>query len=97
MAVTANFYGQGIRDVASGTINLNANTFGAMLTYENDVGLFAEEIDPATGEALGNFPQAFTHAGVINAALSIRRRAESETSDTRRRATHEEMSAEAVR
>jgi GH15 family glucan-1,4-alpha-glucosidase len=42
-----------------------------ILTFANDVGLFAEEIDPDTGGALGNFPQAFTHVGLINAALAL--------------------------
>ena len=42
-----------------------------MLGDANDVGLFAEETDPDSGAALGNFPQAFTHVGLINAALTL--------------------------
>lgn len=45
--------------------------FEALLGCGNDLGLFAEEVDPETGDALGNFPQALTHCGVINAALAI--------------------------
>jgi GH15 family glucan-1,4-alpha-glucosidase len=46
-------------------------TFEQLLAHANDVDLFAEEIDPDTGAALGNFPQAFTHIGLINAALTL--------------------------
>ncbi|WP_035804853.1 glycoside hydrolase family 15 protein [Kitasatospora mediocidica] len=44
--------------------------FDKMLTYANHVGLFAEEIGPS-GEQLGNFPQAFTHLALIDAALAL--------------------------
>jgi GH15 family glucan-1,4-alpha-glucosidase len=47
------------------------HAFERLLGYGNDVGLFAEEIDAETGAALGNFPQAFTHVGLINAALAL--------------------------
>jgi GH15 family glucan-1,4-alpha-glucosidase len=55
----------------SGDVDAAIASFERLLSYGNDVGLFAEEIDPASGAALGNFPQAFTHVGLINAALTI--------------------------
>jgi pentatricopeptide repeat protein len=45
--------------------------FDQMLTRSTSLGLFAEEIDPKTGEQLGNFPQAISHVGVINVAVSL--------------------------
>ncbi len=51
----------------------------------NDVGLFAEEYDPIARRMLGNFPQAFSHVGLINSALNLHRR----RGPARVRAAHE--------
>jgi pentatricopeptide repeat protein len=54
----------------SGRLDEARLTFEKMLTYGNRLGLFSEEIG-ITGEQLGNFPQAFTHLSLINAALNL--------------------------
>lgn len=45
--------------------------FERLLARGNDIGLFAEEIDPVSGEQRGNYPQGFTHMAVINHALRL--------------------------
>ena len=45
--------------------------FERTTSYANDLGLLAEEADGTTGELLGNFPQAFSHMGLINAAWRL--------------------------
>ena len=45
--------------------------FERLLRFCNDVGLLAEEIDPHSGELIGNFPQAFSHVGLIQAAVAL--------------------------
>ncbi|HEX2043216.1 MAG TPA: glycoside hydrolase family 15 protein [Acidimicrobiales bacterium] len=47
------------------------HTFERAIGFANDVGLLSEEVDAATGELLGNFPQAFSHIGLVNAAWAI--------------------------
>ena len=72
------FWGAEYLALGGGSVEEARQLFERLCGYANDVGLFGEEIDPATGAALGNFPQAFTHVGLINAALSIARRLEGE-------------------
>jgi len=45
--------------------------FERLVSHCNDVGLLAEEVDPSSGELLGNFPQAFSHLGLIQAAIAL--------------------------
>ena len=45
--------------------------FEGLLGRANDLGLLAEQVDPGTGEQLGNVPQAFSHMGLINAAWRL--------------------------
>jgi len=47
--------------------------FDRLLSRCNDVGLLAEELDPPSGRMLGNFPQAYSHVGLINSALNLSR------------------------
>lgn len=56
---------------AQGDVEGAVRAFDHLLGFGNDVGLFAEEIAPDSGAPLGNFPQAFTHVGLIDAALTL--------------------------
>jgi len=57
----------------SGRVGDATALFDRLVGFGNDVGLFSEQMDPATGRPLGNFPQAFSHVGLINAALTLAR------------------------
>jgi GH15 family glucan-1,4-alpha-glucosidase len=59
---------QGKRDEAQ-------SLFERLLSLRNDLGLLAEEYDPAAKRQVGNFPQAFTHVALINTALNLTRSA----------------------
>ncbi len=55
----------------TGEIDQATATFERAVAAINDVGLLAEEVDPASSEMIGNFPQAFSHIGLVNAAWAI--------------------------
>jgi GH15 family glucan-1,4-alpha-glucosidase len=55
----------------AGEVDRAEELLDRLVSYANDLGLLAEEIDTASGELLGNFPQAFSHIGLITAAWEI--------------------------
>ncbi|MFV2062717.1 MAG: glycoside hydrolase family 15 protein [Chloroflexota bacterium] len=55
----------------SGQVKRARERLDMVLSHASDLGLLAEEIDPHNGELLGNYPQAFSHVGVISSALAI--------------------------
>ena len=54
-----------------GEVDQAVTIFNRLLGHANPLGLFSEDIDPMTGRLLGNFPQAYTHVGLIHAAITI--------------------------
>ena len=59
--------------IALGEVDRARALFETLLSYGNDLGLFSEEVDPESREMLGNFPQAFSHMGLINTAVQLDR------------------------
>ena len=75
---SCSFWEVGVLAGGAGTLEEAIRAFEAALPYANELGLYAEEIDPASGAALGNFPQAFTHVGLVMSAVAIEERRERE-------------------
>jgi GH15 family glucan-1,4-alpha-glucosidase len=55
----------------AGEVDRAEQLFDTLASHANDLGLLAEEIDVANAQLLGNFPQAFSHVGLITAASEI--------------------------
>ncbi len=60
----------------AGRVEEATASFEQLLDLAGDLGLYAEEIDPGSGEQLGNYPQAFSHIGLVNAAWQLTRAGE---------------------
>ena len=71
--------------LGGGSLEEAEEQFESLLRCATNLGLYGEEIDPATLDPLGNFPQAYTHVGLINAALSLQERVQRGAGDTDRR------------
>ncbi len=54
-----------------GEVEKAKTIFNRLLGHANPLGLFSEDIDPHSGRLLGNFPQAYTHVGLIHAAITL--------------------------
>ncbi len=54
-----------------GQLDEAVTLFNHLMTFANPLGLFSEDIDPESGRLLGNFPQSYTHVGLIHAAMTI--------------------------
>ncbi|GAB4330477.1 MAG: glycoside hydrolase family 15 protein [Dehalococcoidia bacterium] len=61
--------------ILMGEVDRGRALFEKVIAHENDLGLHSEQIDPATGTMLGNFPQAFSHLAAINTAVLLDRAA----------------------
>jgi GH15 family glucan-1,4-alpha-glucosidase len=57
---------------ATGRVEEAAELFDRLIGLASPLGLYAEEMDPSTHAHLGNFPQALTHAALVQAALALR-------------------------
>jgi GH15 family glucan-1,4-alpha-glucosidase len=55
----------------SGQLDEAEALLARLIGFANEVGLFAEEVDPATGQALGNFPQAFSHMALVTSCAHL--------------------------
>jgi GH15 family glucan-1,4-alpha-glucosidase len=56
-----------------GELDEACEMFARLLSLRNDLGLLSEEYDPGLGRLVGNFPQAFSHIGLVNTAMMLER------------------------